>query len=244
MNPPLATFAEQPLNDRRYWRHVGEPLDFAGGGPGEFPAGADELDDPASRREFLKLMSASLMLAGVGLAGCRRPEERIEPFGTAPEGRVHGVPEFFATAMPTRSAAIPLLVKSLEGRPVKIEGNALHPLNQWATGAHGGTDRYAQAAILSLYDPDRARRCLHHGETVPREQALAMLDGVARQAAAAHGRGLAFLLERSSSPSRWRLQQQLADALRQARWFIYESVDFDIHRQAAEQRGGKQGIAR
>ncbi|MGD0538626.1 MAG: 4Fe-4S dicluster domain-containing protein [Verrucomicrobiota bacterium] len=239
MNPPLATFAEQPLNDRRYWRHVGEPLDFAGGGPGEFPAGADKLDDPASRREFLKLMSASLMLAGVGLAGCRRPEERIEPFGMAPEGRVHGVPEFFATAMPTRSAAIPLLVKSLEGRPVKIEGNALHPLNQWATGAHGGTDRYAQAAILSLYDPDRARRCLHRDETVPRGQALAMLDGVARQAAAAHGRGLAFLLERSSSPSRWRLQQQLADALWQARWFIYESVDFDIHRQAATSAFGR-----
>jgi molybdopterin-containing oxidoreductase family iron-sulfur binding subunit len=208
-------------------------------GPGEFAAGADELDDPTSRREFLKLMSASFLLAGVGLTGCRRPEDRIEPFAVAAEGRMHGVPEFYATAMPTRSAAIPLLVKSLEGRPVKIEGNAAHPLNQWTTGAHGGTDRYAQAAILSLYDPDRARRCVHRGEAVPREQALAMLEGVARQAAAGSGRGVAFLLERGSSPSRERLQQQLAASLPQARWFIYESVDFDLHRQAATHAFGR-----
>ena len=54
--------------------------------------------------------------------------------------------------MPTRGGAIPLVAKSYEGRPIKVEGNPLFP------GGNGGTDRFAQASILNLYDPDRATR--------------------------------------------------------------------------------------
>ena len=102
----------------------------------------------------MKIMSASFMLAGIGLGttGCRRPEDKLMPFGKAPENFVHGTSQYFATAMPTRTGAIPLVAKSYEGRPVKLEGNPLFP------DGKGGTDRYAQAAILNLYDPDRATR--------------------------------------------------------------------------------------
>jgi hypothetical protein len=105
-------------------------------------------------------MSASFALAGLGVmgAGCRRPEEKLEPFGQQPEGLRYGEPQYFATAMPTRTGAIPLVVKSYEGRPIKIEGNALFP------GSNGGTDRYAQASILDLYDPDRAKHFTHDGK--------------------------------------------------------------------------------
>src|SRR2546425_8958626 len=83
----------------------------------EFPAGASEFTDPVSRRHFVQIMSASFLLAGFGLTGCRRPEEHILPFGKQPEHYIHGVPQFYATAMPTRSGAIPLLVRSSDGRP-------------------------------------------------------------------------------------------------------------------------------
>ena len=80
--------------------------------------------------------------------------------------------------MPTRTGAIPLVVKSYEGRPVKIEGNALFP------GSNGGTDRYAQASILDLYDPDRARHFKHDGKEVSREEALNFLDELSKKFAA------------------------------------------------------------
>jgi molybdopterin-containing oxidoreductase family iron-sulfur binding subunit len=164
---------------RRYWRSLDELADtpeFKDWLHREFPQGASELEDGQSRRHFLKIMSASFMLAGVGVmgGGCRRPEEKLEPFGQQPEDYVFGKSEFYATAMPTRTGAIPLVAKSYEGRPIKVEGNALYP------GGNGGTDRYAQASILDLYDPDRAKQFkqLNQGklEAVPRESALKFLD--------------------------------------------------------------------
>jgi molybdopterin-containing oxidoreductase family iron-sulfur binding subunit len=159
----------------------------------EFPAGASELNDEVTRRDFVKLMSASFLLAGFGLTGCRRPEEKIYPFSRMPENYVHGVAQYYATSMPTRGSAIPLVVKSHEGRPTKIEGNAQHP------DSNGGTDTFAQASILSLYDPDRAQRFVKSGNDVSRAGAVDFLSSVSKQFSANGGEGLCFLAERSSS---------------------------------------------
>ena len=118
----------EPETGRRYWRSLEQLADtpeFREWAEREFPAGASEWTDPVSRRHFVKIMSASFMLAGFGLAGsgCRRPEAKLEPFAKAPENYVHGVPQFYATAMPTRCGAIPLVAKSNDGRPTKVEGN-------------------------------------------------------------------------------------------------------------------------
>ena len=86
----------------QYWRSLDEVADtpeFRQWLEREFPAGASELTDPVSRRHFVKIMSASFMLAGLGLTGCRRPVEKILPFSKMPEGYVHGVPQHFATAI-------------------------------------------------------------------------------------------------------------------------------------------------
>jgi molybdopterin-containing oxidoreductase family iron-sulfur binding subunit len=142
----------------------------------EFPAGASEWDDPVTRRHFMKIMSASFLLAGIGLGatGCRRPVEKLEPFGKQPEQNyVYGMPQYFATAMPTRGGAIPLVAKSYEGRPIKVEGNAQHP------DSNGGTDRWAQASILNLYDPDRARRFTKGGNNATPAEAIDFLTGLA-----------------------------------------------------------------
>ncbi len=217
---------------RRYWHGLDElegTPEFRQWVEREFPQGASELQDPVTRRHFLRIMSASFLLAGAGLTatGCRRPVQKIEPFSKMPEQYYHGVPEYFATAMPARSAAVPLVVTSNDGRPTKIEGNALHP------DSNGGTDRFAQASILSLYDPDRAARLTYRANNVPSEGAMDFLAQLSRSAGQDGGKGLAFLLERSSSPSRLRLQKLLRQNLPNAGWFAWEPVDLDIHRRAA-----------
>jgi MoCo/4Fe-4S cofactor protein with predicted Tat translocation signal len=233
--PPTAP---APANGRSYWRsldQLAETPEFRQWVEREFPEGATEWSDPVSRRHFVKIMSASFLLAGFGLAGsgCRRPEEKIMPFGTAVENYQHGVPQFYATAMPTRGGAIPLVVKSHEGRPIKIEGNAQFP------GGNGGTDRYAQASILSLYDPDRAARFANGGNTVTREAAFDFLAGLSKKFAANQGDGLAFLAESSTSPSRRRLQDLISKKFPKSQWFTYDAIDSGIHQRAATQAFGQ-----
>src|SRR5579859_6097333 len=229
-NSSSETQAQVP--GRVYWRSLDElqqTPEFRQWLEREFPQGASEWNDPVTRRHFVKIMSASFLLAGFGFAGtgCRRPVERIEPFGKMPENYLHGVPQYYATAMPAPGGAIPLIVKSNDGRPTKVEGNALYP------DSNGGTDRFAQAATLNLYDPDRAGRFASGGKNATPEGAMDFLGELSRQAQANGGQGLSFLLERNSSPSRLRLQRMLSEKLPQANWYVYEPVDLDIHRRTA-----------
>ena len=230
--------SSSPAAGRRYWRSLDELADtpeFKDWLHREFPVGASEMvEDGTSRRHFLKIMSASFAFAGVAVlgSGCRRPEEKLEPFGQQPENYTFGEAQYFATAMPTRTGAIPLVVKSYEGRPIKVEGNALFP------GSNGGTDRYAQASILDLYDPDRARRFTHDGKTISREDALSFLDTLSKKFAANSGEGLAFLAESSTSPSRARLQKIIVDKFPKSQWFTYDAIDSGIHQRAATQAFG------
>ena len=239
-NPTNST----PANGRSYWRSLDELADtpeFKDWLHREFPSGASEMvEDGSSRRHFLKIMSASFALAGVATlgAGCRRPEEKLVPYGKQPENYTYGEAQYFATAMPTRTGAIPLVVKSYEGRPIKIEGNALFP------GSNGGTDRYAQASILDLYDVDRARHFTKLGaggkqEIVSREEALSFLDGLSKKFSANQGEGLAFLAESSTSPSRARLQRIIAQKFPKSQWFTYDAIDSGIHQLAATQAFGQ-----
>ncbi len=234
----ILKYEPAPTTGRRYWRSLDELADtpeFKDWLHREFPQGASEFTDDVSRRHFLKIMSASFAFAGLAMAGagCRRPEEKLEPFGKQPDDYVYGKSEYFATAMPTRNGAIPLVVKSYEGRPIKIEGNALYP------GGNGGTDRYAQASILNLYDPDRARHFKQDGKIVSRDEALKFLDDLSAKFSANQGEGLAFLVESSTSPSRARLQKIIAQKFPKSKWFTYDAIDTGIHQRAATQAFGQ-----
>jgi molybdopterin-containing oxidoreductase family iron-sulfur binding subunit len=139
---------------RLYWRSLGELADtpdFREYLHREFPEQASEWNDPKGRRNFLKLMSASLALAGVG-ACTKQPPETLVPYVQQPEEIVPGRPLYFASAVPISGTAMPVLVESHMGRPTKIEGNPDHPASR------GGTDVLTQASVLNLYDPDRASR--------------------------------------------------------------------------------------
>ena len=120
----------------------------------EFPDDANVWTDPVSRRRFMMLAGASLGLAG--LAGCwKPPTEKIMPYVNQPEQMVLGKPMYYATAVPLAGSAIGVLVESHEGRPTKVEGNPDHPLSG------GATDIFAQASVLSLYDPDRSQSVVY-----------------------------------------------------------------------------------
>ena len=152
----------EPSNGTKYWRSIGELKDtpeFRQWLEHEFPAGSAELNgDEWSRRDFVKLMGASMALAGVGLTSCRRPELHLVPFTKNVEWTIPGKFLYYATAMPRRSGGIPLIATTVDGRPIKLDGNPLHP----ASG--GGTDTFVQASILDLYDPTRSKRFVHKDE--------------------------------------------------------------------------------
>src|SRR5437899_8827755 len=189
--PPVCP---EPETGRQYWRSLDQLADkpeFRTWMEREFPAGASEWTDPVSRRHFVSIMSASFMLAGLGLAGggCRRSEQRILSFAKMPESYVHGLPQYYATAMPTRGSAIPLVVKATDGRPIKVEGNRLHP------DSNGGTDRWAQASILNLYDPDRAQRFANNGNIATADGAFDALATLSKKSQANGGQRLSLLVE-------------------------------------------------
>src|ERR671934_2162827 len=113
---------------RLYWRSLGELADtpaFREYLHREFPEQASQWNDPKGRRQFLKLMSASLALAGIG-ACTRQPPEKIIPYVRQPEDLIPGRPLFFATAVTLGGYAAGVLVESHMGRPTKIEGNPDH----------------------------------------------------------------------------------------------------------------------
>ena len=181
----------------------------------EFPRGADVYQDGGlSKRDFMKLMGASMALAGVGLAGCRRPDAFLVPFNKGAEWTIPGKFLYYATSMPLRDGAMPLVVTTVDGRPTKVEGNPLHP------HSNGGTDSFAQASVLDLYDPHRSKIITDGGEEVWPDSWDSYLSEVIAQG----GEGLAFLVERKNSPTRDRLRAELEAKFPGMIWSEYEPL--------------------
>jgi len=219
----------------RYWRCLEELADspeFAEMLEDEFPPDACEWRDVASRRNFLKLMSASLALAG--LSACtRQPPESIVPYVRQPEELVPGKPQYYATAMPLGGIGLPLLAESHMGRPIKVEGNPQHPASQ------GASDALAQASILGLYDPDRSQIITYLGEVRPWGEFLGAMRGPVNAQKSIRGAGLRFLTGTVSSPTlAWQLRSLLA-ALPEARWHQYQPVNRDPLRAGLKQAFGR-----
>ncbi len=208
-------------NGKTYWRsldHVAGTPEFQKLVAEEFPEGASELTDPVSRRSFMQLMGASVALAGFGTGCVRRPEEKILPYARRPEDLVPGLPQFYATTMSYGDTVTGLVVEAHEGRPTKIEGNRLHPASQ------GAACTFEQAAILSLYDPDRTVRVLKNGEESTFSAFDQSFDGLLGNLRSNGGRGLVIVSEASASPTFAAVRQQMEQALPQARFFEWEAI--------------------
>jgi MoCo/4Fe-4S cofactor protein with predicted Tat translocation signal len=205
---------------RLYWRSLGELADtpeFREYLHREFPEQASEWNDPKGRRNFLKLMSASLALAGVG-ACTKQPPEDIVPYVRQPEDIIPGRPLFFASAISLAGIAQPVLVESHMGRPTKIEGNPDHPASL------GGTDALTQAAVLDLYDPDRAQTVTFRGEVRPWGSFLSAMQTGLNVQRSRQGAGLRFLTPPITSPSLGEIVAAILRVFPQARWHHYDPV--------------------
>jgi molybdopterin-containing oxidoreductase family iron-sulfur binding subunit len=192
----------------------------------EFPENATDWMDAVSRRGFLQLMGASLALAG--LSACTsQPEERIVPYVQPPEELVPGKPLFFATAMPLGGFATGLLAQSHMGRPTKVEGNPKHPASL------GATDAFAQASILTLYDPDRSQVTTRTGQVASWSALLDEVRLALDKERAGQGAGIRILTETVTSPTLASQLQAFLAAFPKAKWHQYEPVSRDHVRQGA-----------
>ncbi len=217
---PSLRLASEALRGREYWRSLEELLeteDFREHLHREFRV---PIESGVNRRELLTLMGASIALAG--LTGCtRQPTERIYPYVKAPEEMLPGEPLYYATAHLQGGYARGILAESYEGRPTKIEGNALHP------SSLGGTDVFAQAFILNMYDPDRSQTLTERGEIRPWSAFLAAMRLALERERPARGAGLRLLTGTITSPT---LEKQIADILAAfpaAKWIAWEPVGRD-----------------
>lgn len=165
-----------------------------------FPSLGEDLKSPLSRRSFMSIMGASMALAG--LAGCRRPVEKIIPYVVPPENIVPGVPEYYATTMPFGMSAYGLIVETHEGRPTKIEGNPDHPSTK------GMSNAYMQASLLDLYDPDRAKKPMHKGVEKEWHDFVEYWQKLYPKYIESQGKGLAIISESFSSPTLGRLYRE------------------------------------
>jgi MoCo/4Fe-4S cofactor protein with predicted Tat translocation signal len=233
--PATAGGSDSAAIGRKYWRSLEDLADspiveeFV---RLEFPHAADEWNNPVERRTFLKIMGASLALAG--LSGCViQPPENIVPYVRQPEEMVPGQGLFFATAFTLGGVAAPLLVRSNEGRPTKIEGNPEHP----SSGGSTASDIFSQASILSLYDPDRSQTPLYRGETRPWTTFVAEIRGLIEKEndgiRAKRGAGLRFLTETITSPTLAAQMRQILTDFPEAKWHQYEPVNRDNARDGA-----------
>jgi MoCo/4Fe-4S cofactor protein with predicted Tat translocation signal len=222
----LASIRERLASSRgqEYWRCLEELADseelhkFL---TQEFPQQAAGWFDGVSRRDFLKLMGASLALAGLNACRAAPLDEKIVPYVNQPEEIVPGRPLFFATAFPMGGVGTGILVESHEGRPTKIEGNPNHP------SSLGATDAFAQASILTLYDPDRSQVVRNAGRISTWNAFLTAVNDDLEAERLGGGAGLRILTETVTSPTLGNQLRQLLAKFPGAKWHQYEPINRD-----------------
>ncbi len=208
---------------KEYWRSIEEHADtpeFREFVSQEYPHEIEEWDNSLSRRNFVKVMGASLALAG--LSGCViQPPEKIVPYVRPVEGMLPGKPLFLATAMSVGGVATGLLAKAYDGRPVKIEGNPDHP------GSRGATDVLAQASLLGMYDPDRSQEILYRQTPKSWETFMTEFRAAIETNRADGGAGVRFLSETVTSPTLIDQFKKITAELPNAKLVQYEPINSD-----------------
>jgi molybdopterin-containing oxidoreductase family iron-sulfur binding subunit len=209
---------------QHYWRsldELAETEEFQQFVQNEFPHGLMNWENPVSRRTFLKLMGASMALAGLTACGPLQPVERIVPYVDGRPELVPGEPMFFATTMPSNGYGIGLVVRSFEGRPTKVEGNEAHPASL------GATSLIAQAAVLTMYDPDRSQVVRHASDASTWE---AFVEAITP---AMQGKGVRILTETVTSPTLANQLQNLQES-DGVEWHQYDPMGRDNARAGAQ----------
>jgi len=223
-DPELLDRRRQELPDgRTLWQATQEKAEAEAGEAGE------------SRRDFLKLMGFSLGAAT--LASCTPiPERQAVPLADEPEGLIPGVASWYATTCGGCAAGCGLLVKVRDGRPIKVEGNAL-------SFSGGGTCAAGQATVLSLYDDQRLRGPLLAGRKTAWPEVDAFVAGRLAAVTARQGQ-IVLLTGPVLGPATRQLIGEWLTRHPGARHVIYEPVSQAALRTAAGQSFGRPVVPR
>ncbi|MEO1234429.1 MAG: 4Fe-4S dicluster domain-containing protein [Myxococcota bacterium] len=214
--------------DTPQWRSARErdlaPEDLAAA---EFPTAWAAADTAQARRDFLKVMGASMGLAGLG-ACVKQPEEKIVPYVKQPEQLIPGRPRFYATTFTRGGYGQGVVAESPLGRPTHLEGNTQHPASL------GGMDPVAQASVLELWDPDRSKAVVRRGKVgswgLFAEEVFPALSKVDSSG----GRGFHILTGNLSSPSLVAQIRAVQKVHPFAVWHQWEPVHRDAVRRGTE----------
>lgn len=223
------------IKDPKMWRSLEELAatpDFEERLHREFPRGASEWTNELHRRDFLRLMGASVALAGIG-ACTKQPLEKIVPYVEAPENVIPGKPLYFASATNFLGFGQGIVVESHQGRPTKIEGNPDHPMSL------GATTIWAQADVLDLYDPDRAKALTSGNSVSTWGELLDRLNVALAGQSTTSGAGIRFLTGNVTSPTMARQFQAILQKFPNAKWHQWEPITNDAQREA--RLGGTYG---
>ncbi|MEM9731451.1 MAG: hypothetical protein AAF997_22950, partial [Myxococcota bacterium] len=183
-----------------------------------------------SRRAIMK--GSSIAALAAGLQGClRRPESIIYPYSKAPENLIPGIPSHFASVTARGRDALGVVVTSHDGRPTKIEGNAMFP------SSLGATDVRGQLYVWDLYDPDRSKSpAKREGNALvdaSSEDFDTFFSGLADKHAADQGAGLRIVAPITNSPSFRALKGKVVAKFPKAKFTTYSPVNDDNAREGA-----------
>lgn len=229
----------------RYWlsldQWAGDPA-LAGRLENEFmssPLASEDSKDGFARREFLKVMGASFALATTGCV--RRPASHIIPYAKAPKEITPGEANYYTSTWYDGLEGAGLLVKTLEGRPIKVEGLPAHPMTL------GGLSARAHAEILSLYDPDRlkgpVRNLLNKERTNKESVSTTFEEADGKISESLKAGSVAIISGSRPSPS---LKSMIGDFSRTygAKWVQYDSLPTEAIRLGQKEAYGRAVLPR
>ena len=219
---------------KKYWKGLEQLADtpeFKARANKEFseylPINGGASDEP-SRRDFLKLMGFSV--AAVSLAACEAPIRKAIPYVNKPVSVDPGVPNYYATTYANGSDAVSVVVKTREGRPIKVDANDLSALG-------AGTTPQIEASVLSLYDEQRVSGPMAGGKATTWDE----LDGKIT-AGLASSKKVALVSHSVSSPSTQAAIDAFVAKFGNIEHVSYDAISMDGMLQAYEAASGKRAI--
>jgi molybdopterin-containing oxidoreductase family iron-sulfur binding subunit len=203
------------------------------------PLQSSDGQDGWARREFLKLMGASLALTSFGCV--RRPAQKIIPYAKKPFDVVHGIPNFYASSYTDGVEGFGIVVTTRDGRPIKVEGNTDDPFTR------GGMSARAHAHILKLYDPDRytsAKHNLQNEKRTNHETVGVSWENLDKAVIEQLKKGkVAVLTSTIQSPSTQALVNEFAAGFG-AKLYQYDDVSYDSVSAGQKASYGQDGLPR
>lgn len=232
--------------DINYWRgfkELNNDPEFLKAKEDEFTEGVSEKPEiskssSVSRRTFLALMASSAALAATGCSDYR-DKGAIIPYNKKPEDITIGIPNFYASTCTACPNACGILIKTREGRPIKVDGNPEHPINKGKICAAG------QANIMNLYEPNRLKEpMIKSGTTFTSVNWLdadtKIIDELSKAAAA--GKEIAVISHTITSPATKLLFEDFTKKFTTAKFYSYELVSSINKLNAVKKSFGKDGL--